>query len=61
MIITGATGFICQVLTKPFVTAGYEVMALSRNTDKGRKICGEIRLEDVVWAIVFYPNCQFLS
>jgi uncharacterized protein (TIGR01777 family) len=41
IIITGATGFIGKALSSHLVEAGYEVIALSRNSKTARKIFGE--------------------
>ena len=39
-IISGATGFIGRILCSHLVEEGYEVVALSRNIDKGRETLG---------------------
>lgn len=41
IIITGATGFIGKALSSHLVEAGFEVIALSRNTKTASKIFGE--------------------
>jgi len=41
VIILGATGFIGRTLSKLLKRAGYEVVALTRNKDRGRKILGK--------------------
>jgi uncharacterized protein (TIGR01777 family) len=48
IIITGATGFIGKVLSKQLVEAGYDVVALSRNSDEGRKSLGN-QMKVVEW------------
>ena len=48
VIITGATGFIGPVLCSHLVEEGYEVVALSRNPDKGRDILGS-QVELIKW------------
>jgi uncharacterized protein (TIGR01777 family) len=40
VIITGATGFIGRALSRELLEAGYHVVALSRNADRGREILG---------------------
>jgi uncharacterized protein (TIGR01777 family) len=40
IIITGATGFIGRALSAGLLEAGYHVVALSRNADRGREILG---------------------
>ena len=41
ILITGATGFIGQVLSRELVSRGYEVTALSRRPDEAKKILGD--------------------
>lgn len=41
VIITGATGFIGKALCRHLVEGGYEIVALSRNLEKGKKILGK--------------------
>lgn len=48
IIITGATGFIGKALCGLLVEGGYEVVALTRNPDKGREILGG-RVEAIRW------------
>jgi len=48
IIITGATGFIGKVLSKQLVEAGYDVLALSRNPDRGKESFGG-RVKVVKW------------
>lgn len=40
VIITGATGFIGRVLSRRLVEAGYDVVALSRDPESGRRLLG---------------------
>jgi uncharacterized protein (TIGR01777 family) len=48
VIILGATGFIGRSLCKILVGAGYEVVALTRDKNKGREILGK-GIEVVEW------------
>lgn len=48
VIILGATGFIGRALRKLLVGAGYEVVALTRNKNRGREILGK-GIEVVEW------------
>jgi uncharacterized protein (TIGR01777 family) len=41
IIILGATGFIGKALSRSLIEEGYEVVALSRSQNKGRKALGE--------------------
>jgi|GEM_PF-126699 len=41
VIITGATGFIGRALSKRLVASGYQVVGLSRDLERGRRILGE--------------------
>jgi uncharacterized protein (TIGR01777 family) len=40
VIITGATGFIGRALSERLVSAGYEVVGLSRDPERGRQLLG---------------------
>lgn len=42
IIISGATGFIGKALCQQLVQEGYDVVALSRNPDKGSALFGEL-------------------
>ncbi len=48
VLITGATGFIGQELVTRLAQNGWEVAALTRNRDKGRKIFGD-KAEVIEW------------
>lgn len=48
IVITGATGFIGRALSFRLLKEGYEVIALSRNLEKGKKIFGT-RAKVVEW------------
>jgi len=48
VIILGATGFIGRALCKFLMGAGYEVVALTRNKNRGREILGK-GIEVVEW------------
>ncbi|MBC8233391.1 TIGR01777 family protein [bacterium] len=48
IIIVGATGFIGKVLCGQLVGKGYEVVALSRNPDKGKELLGN-QVQVVKW------------
>lgn len=41
VIITGATGFIGKALVKELIEAGYEIVVLSRNPDRGKELFGK--------------------
>jgi uncharacterized protein (TIGR01777 family) len=41
VIITGASGFIGKALCRRLVERGYEIIALSRNLEKGKKVLGK--------------------
>jgi uncharacterized protein (TIGR01777 family) len=41
VIITGATGFIGKALCRRLAEQGYEIIALSRNLEKGKKVLGK--------------------
>ncbi|MCB0306773.1 MAG: TIGR01777 family oxidoreductase [Calditrichaeota bacterium] len=41
VIITGATGFIGKALCRELHANGYEVIALTRNAEKGREVLGD--------------------
>ena len=41
VVITGATGFIGKALVKELSEAGYEIVVLSRNPDRGKELFGK--------------------
>ena len=48
VIITGATGFIGRALSERLVEAGYEVVGLSRDPERGRQLLGD-RITILEW------------
>ena len=49
VLVTGATGFIGKALTRQLVDKGYEVVVLSRNTDKAREAFAGIPVTAARW------------
>jgi uncharacterized protein len=48
IVVTGATGFIGQKLVKELISNGYEVLAITRNTNKAKKLFEE-KIEFFQW------------